>query len=397
MSVKSVKFSTPIATRSPRQSFVKTPYPKFKQPDDQSANYNVLESTNYKDSLQCKTPCSANSKPPVHAETGQLLSSSSVAYQSKRSSVKASVVAEKLSQQEQPSSSQSYTRTVKYQVAKFHEYLLTLEEELKALNKGRRTLEFAIQETRKLLSVNQQSLSARQKKTRGNDDVIVKSLCEEARTISKSKRELESNLHIIKHQLHLLDDTRKTLQNKIMSESKSLQLDARNYKLYDGPIGKHSSSDKGRCYGTKYQKPKDVDVSCQMKASVNNVIQTSKNIRAEIKSVVASARSLQIDAHKKVNKTLSAHKEKAESSKRSITLQKGDLRLQKNSITNKTYSAEIKIGLISGPISEEHKSVGEKQDRPLTRVRPASAMTELDYPKKAKTKLLRLYCYCIIK
>ena len=62
----------------------------------------------------------------------------------------------------------SHVRLLKYEVAKLREHLLKVEEEIKHLNRGRHTLELAIQDVRKALSVNQQSLSTQKKKSRGD-------------------------------------------------------------------------------------------------------------------------------------------------------------------------------------------------------------------------------------
>lgn len=112
-------------------------------------------------------------QPSVNAETGQLqqtepLTSTSISTKKSSPTIKASIVAEKLRHQTN-STSLVYARAIKYQVAKLHEYLLKVEEEIKQMNKGRRTLELAIQDTRKTLSINQQSLSTHQKRTRGNE------------------------------------------------------------------------------------------------------------------------------------------------------------------------------------------------------------------------------------
>ena len=54
---------------------------------------------------------------------------------------------------------------------------------------------------------------------------------EEVRALSKCKRDLESYLQNIRHQLHLLDSLRKTIKSKISTLSKSLQLDAQSFKV----------------------------------------------------------------------------------------------------------------------------------------------------------------------
>ena len=62
-----------------------------------------------------------------------------------------------------------HVRSVKYEVARLREHLLKLEDEVKLLSRGKNSLEIAIQEFRKAISANQQSLALQQKKIRTND------------------------------------------------------------------------------------------------------------------------------------------------------------------------------------------------------------------------------------
>ena len=64
------------------------------------------------------------------------------------------------------SASRDGIRTLKYSVVKLRESLLRVEEEIKQMTRGKNTLELAVQEVRKAISVNQQSLCMQQKKTR---------------------------------------------------------------------------------------------------------------------------------------------------------------------------------------------------------------------------------------
>lgn len=57
------------------------------------------------------------------------------------------------------------TRLMKYNVARLREHLLKVEEEIKQMTRGKCTLELAVQDIRKAISVNQQSVSMQQKKT----------------------------------------------------------------------------------------------------------------------------------------------------------------------------------------------------------------------------------------
>lgn len=66
-----------------------------------------------------------------------------------------------------------HVRAVKYDVAKLREHLLRVEEQVKVLSRGKRTLELAVQDVRKDLSTNQQSVGMQQKKTRNGEVRIV--------------------------------------------------------------------------------------------------------------------------------------------------------------------------------------------------------------------------------
>ena len=64
------------------------------------------------------------------------------------------------------SASRDSVRMLKYSVVKLRESLLKIEEEIKRMTRGKNTLELAVQDIRKAISVNQQSVSMQQKKTR---------------------------------------------------------------------------------------------------------------------------------------------------------------------------------------------------------------------------------------
>ena len=69
-----------------------------------------------------------------------------------------------------------HVRAVKYDVARLREHLLRVEEQVKGLSRGKRTLELAVQDVRKDLSANQQSVGMQQKKTR-NGEVCIGIAC----------------------------------------------------------------------------------------------------------------------------------------------------------------------------------------------------------------------------
>ena len=64
------------------------------------------------------------------------------------------------------SASRDCIRQLKYSVAKLREHLLKVEGEIKQMTRGKNTLELAVQDVRRAISVNQQSVSMQQKKTR---------------------------------------------------------------------------------------------------------------------------------------------------------------------------------------------------------------------------------------
>ena len=69
------------------------------------------------------------------------------------------------------SASHEHRRALKFDAARLREHLLKVEEEIKNLNRGRSTLELAIQDVRKSLSINQQSISTQQKKSSRGEEV----------------------------------------------------------------------------------------------------------------------------------------------------------------------------------------------------------------------------------
>ena len=71
------------------------------------------------------------------------------------------------------STSHDHIRSLKHNVSKMREHLLKVEEEIKNLNRGRSTLEMSIQDIRKALSVNQQSISTQLKKSSRGEEVCV--------------------------------------------------------------------------------------------------------------------------------------------------------------------------------------------------------------------------------
>lgn len=68
-----------------------------------------------------------------------------------------------------------YARWMKHDVAKLREHLVKMEDEIKLASKAKTTLDARIFDLRKCLSVNQQSISAQQKKS--HREVGVKQLC----------------------------------------------------------------------------------------------------------------------------------------------------------------------------------------------------------------------------
>ncbi len=64
-----------------------------------------------------------------------------------------------------------HVRSMKQDVSRLREHLLKVEEEIKNLNRGRRTLEMSVLDLRKSLSVNQQSITTQQKKSSRGEEV----------------------------------------------------------------------------------------------------------------------------------------------------------------------------------------------------------------------------------
>ena len=64
------------------------------------------------------------------------------------------------------SASREHISSMKYNVAKLRERLLRIEEEIRHTTRGKNTLELAVQDVRRAMSINQQSVSMQQKRSR---------------------------------------------------------------------------------------------------------------------------------------------------------------------------------------------------------------------------------------
>ena len=81
---------------------------------------------------------------------------------------KVSKIAEHVRKQSN-AASHDVVRVAKYEVSRMYEYLIKVEDEIKLMHKARHTLEMAVQDFRKSISLNQQTISSQQKKTRGSE------------------------------------------------------------------------------------------------------------------------------------------------------------------------------------------------------------------------------------
>lgn len=291
------------------------------------------------------------------------------------------------------SKSHDDARSLKFEAAKLREHLLKVEEEIKHLTRGKHTLEIAIQDTRRALSVNQQSLSTQQKKTRTDADGSLKLLREEAQVLSKSKRGVEHHLQTVKTHLQSLDSARKTLHTKISTLSRALELDAQNFKLYASPVSVRSDrASRQRQYASGCPTPKaraEDTGAAQLCSQALALVTASRGVRGEIKSLVVSVQARKIQAHERITAAVAKNMEEAKTHKREILLERGQLRLAQNSTNHQKHNQEIAMGIALGPLSDIHRSVSEKHDRPLSRVRPASAVEERANFKETTTKLTR--------
>ena len=64
------------------------------------------------------------------------------------------------------SASREHISSIKYNVAKLREHLLRVEEEIRQTTRGKNTLELAVQDVRRAMSINQQSVSMQQRRSK---------------------------------------------------------------------------------------------------------------------------------------------------------------------------------------------------------------------------------------
>lgn len=289
--------------------------------------------------------------------------------------------------------SHNHTRSLKYDVGKLRESLLKVEEEIKHLNRGRHTLEMGIHDIRKALSVNQQSISNQQKKSRGTEDPCLKLLREEAKVLSRSKRKVEQHLQTVRSRLQELDHIRRTLKPKIASYARSLELDAQNFKLYGGPVAVRSDAvSRQRQYVSACPAPKhrtEDTGAAQLCSKALESLACSRAVRAEIRSLLVSVQTRKQETHVKITTAISQSVRQATEHRRDSLLERGKVRLAQNSANHQQHSEEIALGLALGPLSDKHRSVSERAQRPLSRIRPASAIEETNTIRETTKHLTR--------
>lgn len=272
-----------------------------------------------------------------------------------------------------------HVRCMKHEVAKMREHLVKMEDEIKLANRAKSVLDVKIFDLRKCLSVNQQSISAQQKKSH-REDIVSRKLREETHVLSRAKRKLEQHLVQMKSHLWNLDSMRKTIKSKIAILSRALELDAQRMKIYEGPVTTRPESvSKRRHYASACPLPQNTagdEAVAQLCGKVMETIAASRSLRSEMKSLIHSAYSSKAEAHDKITAAVSMSGEDSRAHQNDLMLQKGKVRMQQNTLTHHKHANEIALGVALGPHSDSCRSVSEKQDRPLSRLRPGSAAAE---------------------
>jgi hypothetical protein len=275
-------------------------------------------------------------------------------------------------------------RLLKYNVAKLREHHLKVEEEIKHLTRGKSTLELAVQDIRRAISVNQQSVSMQQKKTHLQTDSTMRLLREESHVLSKSKAGVEQYLRSVKSHLQTLDSMRRTLQTKISTLSQSLQLDAQSFKMYNGR-GMYSSA----CVAPKTRERSTGADDTTVCSKAVQVVSASKKVRAGIEGLIVSMHTQRAQARNTVTTAVAQSVQEANSRKRQMLLERGQVRLSQNSAHQQQHIEEITLGRVLGPVSDKHRSVSEKEDRPLSRRRPGSSSEERAHIQRTTSKLAK--------
>ncbi|CAI7993699.1 hypothetical protein GBAR_LOCUS1304 [Geodia barretti] len=241
------------------------------------------------------------------------------------------------------SASRENTRVLKYGVARLRESLLGVEEEVKRMTRGRRTLELAVQDVRRSISVNQQSLSVQQKKARAQTDSTLRLLREESHVLSRSKCRVEQCLRSVKTHLQSLDSIRRALQTKISTLSQSLELDAQSFKVYYGG-NEFKSACKAPVDGSRHIEQAIAPV-CRQAAEL---VARSREVRGGIQELIVSIETQKTQAHGRVTSSVAQSVQEANSKKREMLLERGQMRLSQNSAQHQQHTEEILLGQNTG-------------------------------------------------
>jgi hypothetical protein len=211
----------------------------------------------------------------------------------------------------------------------------------------------------------------------------VQSLQQENVVLSKSKREFECRLQAIKHQAQELDRIRRSLHTQLSALSRTLEMSNNAFSIYQTSPKQDS---KRPHYEMSLQSPKAAswatdqattsskfeDIICE----ADTAQAASQSMRQQLRQLLAEHEEGQKVVQEKVTHALKQEVDQLKSQKRDMMIERGEIRVARNMALRLQTQQEVSLGLTLGPHSSSHRSVAQRDDRPLSKYSNHGAASE---------------------
>ncbi|XP_062523246.1 tektin-like protein 1 [Corticium candelabrum] len=281
-----------------------------------------------------------------------------------------------------------HVREQRHNAAVLRKSLAGLEEEVKILSRAKSAVEVSLQNTRKKLLTSHRALIMRERMHQHmQHGAGVMTLRRESAVLSRSKHDLEAQHQSIKQQLQQLDRMRRTVKVQLALLSDTLDMSNNAFKIYQS---NSQQASKHHLYETACHAPRaprqpncSVSLTTTPHSKVQGVIQEADAIQAISQSMTQHVRQLlvqqediQKQAQDKVTQTLQQEVEQFKSQKRSMMMERGEMRVAHNMALRLQNQQEVSLGLTLGPHCSKHRLVAQHEDRPLTKRKEGSTANE---------------------
>lgn len=280
-----------------------------------------------------------------------------------------------------------YMRQTRYIVMKLRDSMISTNEEIKSLLRGKEALEKNLEHIRKDILLNRQSVSVRRSRPNREKDLDGADvlLNKERLCLFRIKRTLEAELRAAQKQLQILATARKRLSDTILERNRVLDLIAHTVRPISPPSGRVSPDDEaGR--NSVYEPPSTPEPdpigpytpeAAEALHSAEDAKASSASLRKEIRDTIDKCVSEQRTTHLSVNNGMTQKIAETSTLTQHLQVNHGENRAAIHRSQRHYDMTEKAQGYTLGPVSYNDLTSRERLDRPLIRIYQRHPGTQL--------------------